>query len=1208
MEDHEKDGKAIRQPGREGVANERIDRDKCRRVAFILASIHTGAAKKIWAELFKVSHRDRLILYIFPGGRLKAPDSHESLRNGIFNFISQNNVDGAVSWASTLSGFVSEKEVEQFHYSVINVPLVTFGLKFENAPCVQIDAYSGMIKLISHLAEKHNKKKIAFIGGPNVHSSAEARYHAYRDALKNLGLTFDPRLAVLNNSWDEGQDAAIELLDNRELIPGKDFDALCAASDLLLFSAVQVFQGRGFAIPKDIAIGGFNDSEESYLLSPTFTTVNMPFARQASHAFKSIKQILSGHIMGKDVLLGTKLIIRQSCGCHIESVRLIEHAARKTRISKAASMKAATAFFHDELAHRLAAIFSSSMHVDTGKAEYMAKELIEASVALFYKEKNDEFLAVLDRMLNEAILEGKEISIFQDILTMFHSYFRKSMEYRGVLDEMPERVIHQARVLVSDAEKRMSNYQAWKERQIEHVLNSFNHDLLCAVDVASIVQSVRRWLNPIGIHACHLVMYYSEKESCYCGGYDKERALNPDSESGEHQSRYHFPANRILPDHLAPSLPGVHVVLPLVDRSASIGYAVMETEYIDPSLLEEVRAQLSSALRGVLLFREATSLRIRAEKAEKIKTELLARVSSELQKPAASIAEISMELMSQSEVCHESKTAQESLRKIHALALAQQQRVHTLLELSRAQAEDLPVHASFFSLKDLLSDFIESCSMEFSQAALDYAPLSSRMPVLFGDRQRVLQAARILVPALAVNFNAEKIGISCSILPSGVSIDIIASVSSVPDENKIAQIEAAVDREKWEKISAFSRSASGLELELAQRLMYFNHGKIEFFNHKSEIGFHLKLPYPAAMNRYFETEHEFTPQEIILVNGDPVFFSKSGFEDTCPQSRLEMEKLVSPIWKQNIPRLCYAELSSLTAGQAQSLLMLLESEPPGAWRFYFSCEDNSNHDFLNGFINGQYKDLHQFLEMKLRQGTALLMVARDTAPEDLNILKQALSDSGYAVHVCHDPETAPPLYEKCSPDLLISVGQNSSFLYELNTVFPAVSGVPTLCLAPLFSEQQFEKAIISRPNTCVLNLGDLFEPAIHAKIKELASNKNALGAAAGRLVMKSIFYINHNFRNHLSRWKLCGEVNASEDYLSRIFHQHIGIGLWDYLNRLRISYAITQLKTTNDTIYEIAERCGYQDQAYFCRVFRKLSGMAPTAIRKSAVSNVSKVQ
>lgn len=159
MEDHEKDGKAIRQTGREGVANERIHRDKCRRVAFMLASIHTGAAKKIWAELFKVSHRDRLILYIFPGGRLKAPDSHESLRNGIFNFISQNNVDGAVSWASTLSGFVSEKEVEQFHYSVINVPLVTFGLKFENAPCVQIDAYSGMIKLISHLAEKHNKKK-----------------------------------------------------------------------------------------------------------------------------------------------------------------------------------------------------------------------------------------------------------------------------------------------------------------------------------------------------------------------------------------------------------------------------------------------------------------------------------------------------------------------------------------------------------------------------------------------------------------------------------------------------------------------------------------------------------------------------------------------------------------------------------------------------------------------------------------------------------------------------------------------------------------------------------------------------------------------------------------------------------------------------------------------------------------------------------------
>jgi AraC-like DNA-binding protein len=76
-------------------------------------------------------------------------------------------------------------------------------------------------------------------------------------------------------------------------------------------------------------------------------------------------------------------------------------------------------------------------------------------------------------------------------------------------------------------------------------------------------------------------------------------------------------------------------------------------------------------------------------------------------------------------------------------------------------------------------------------------------------------------------------------------------------------------------------------------------------------------------------------------------------------------------------------------------------------------------------------------------------------------------------------------------------------------------------------------------------------------------------------------------------------VNVSEDYLTRIFRKELGLSPWDYLNRYRIYLATILLKESTLTINEVASQTGFQDQAYFCRVFRKIKGCAPTKIRSA---------
>ena len=85
-------------------------------------------------------------------------------------------------------------------------------------------------------------------------------------------------------------------------------------------------------------------------------------------------------------------------------------------------------------------------------------------------------------------------------------------------------------------------------------------------------------------------------------------------------------------------------------------------------------------------------------------------------------------------------------------------------------------------------------------------------------------------------------------------------------------------------------------------------------------------------------------------------------------------------------------------------------------------------------------------------------------------------------------------------------------------------------------------------------------------------------------------------------------LNTSEDYLSRIFHTQMGISLWNYLARLRVQHAIGLLYSTGAGLAEIADLTGFQDEAYFCRVFKRIAGATPGYFRSRSFSDVRKVQ
>ncbi len=77
-------------------------------------------------------------------------------------------------------------------------------------------------------------------------------------------------------------------------------------------------------------------------------------------------------------------------------------------------------------------------------------------------------------------------------------------------------------------------------------------------------------------------------------------------------------------------------------------------------------------------------------------------------------------------------------------------------------------------------------------------------------------------------------------------------------------------------------------------------------------------------------------------------------------------------------------------------------------------------------------------------------------------------------------------------------------------------------------------------------------------------------------------------------------LNITVSHFCHLFKQLTGMTFSNYVNYLRIKKAETLLRNTNMTITEIAISIGYNDVAYFSRIFKKQKNISPSEYRNRA--------
>ncbi|WP_217593520.1 helix-turn-helix domain-containing protein [Cohnella sp. GbtcB17] len=110
---------------------------------------------------------------------------------------------------------------------------------------------------------------------------------------------------------------------------------------------------------------------------------------------------------------------------------------------------------------------------------------------------------------------------------------------------------------------------------------------------------------------------------------------------------------------------------------------------------------------------------------------------------------------------------------------------------------------------------------------------------------------------------------------------------------------------------------------------------------------------------------------------------------------------------------------------------------------------------------------------------------------------------------------------------------------------------------------------------------------------------HAGAARLSALMQLADAFIRQHYTQELTVERVAEYVGKTPNYFSHLFKKEMGVPFREYVNRLRIAKAKELIERTTDRIYEIGERVGFSDYAYFTQVFRKLEGCPPTAFRKN---------
>ena len=538
-----------------------------------------------------------LDLYCFAGGLLTQPDP----RNLVYDLCAAGDLDGVILVPGTM-GIEDGPEIGELLRRFGALPLCTIASEHAQVASLGVDNTSGVEALTTHLIERHGRRRIAFISGPNLESLR--RFAGYRQALRKAGLMSDERLIIQGDFTPPSGARAVGAL-----LEAGGCDAIVAANDWMALGALEALEARGLRVPEDVSLVGFDDIEQARFVTPPLSTVRQHPRHLGVHAVRRVLAMLRGERDARAELLLTEVVLRESCGCQGPRPNLdLDLPSPDESLLSALGQKRGP---------WIAAVSRSAPRLGVGPLEDdlddFAPRLVDALLADLQHGTDHQFAMAVDGVVREAAHLGP-IGAWHETISRLRGEAAGHLSGSMRAWLRAETVFEQAHLVISNlAEHAQAQRRLEKEALMRH-LEEMSVAVRTALDIPLLRKALVHHLPQLRIASLFIAQHQGHPgPDDFCEAllaYDEETGLKP---AGNERI---FRGGEVVPADLRPPWRHSLMIQPLFFKEQPLGFCAIEIGSRDGSVFKTIPELISTALKAIALSHGIVEEATRRQRAE----------------------------------------------------------------------------------------------------------------------------------------------------------------------------------------------------------------------------------------------------------------------------------------------------------------------------------------------------------------------------------------------------------------------------------------------------------------------------------------------------------------------------------------------------------------------------------------------------------------
>ncbi len=238
-------------------------------------------------------------------------EKHNAGEYNIYTLPDLKQFDGIVLDANNI---VDMKQMENLIRitKASGVPVVCLGFEVEGFYNTGMENEKPVIEIMEHLYTEHNCRSFVFAGGPLDNPENVLRMKAYKDFIKEKKLPAAANPVMLGDfTFMTGCDIFRQYMEKGIPLP----DAFVCANDNIATGLSYEAILKGYRIPEDFCVTGFDNLDKASCFSPQITTVGYYRVEMGDMCADILKAVWEGRQTESNRCVNTFPIFSESCGC-----------------------------------------------------------------------------------------------------------------------------------------------------------------------------------------------------------------------------------------------------------------------------------------------------------------------------------------------------------------------------------------------------------------------------------------------------------------------------------------------------------------------------------------------------------------------------------------------------------------------------------------------------------------------------------------------------------------------------------------------------------------------------------------------------------------------------------------------------------------------------------------------------------------------------